>query len=261
MLDYLDYEEATQFEEFLDEYKNGSGNLLALLEQLSNLDPRSEKFKKLQALFDKLFLKIKEKTQELEGKQKIKQFVEELDLSDVEQECRGMANARAEYVILTTLQGAIKTDPNISDIEKKRLAKQCDIEFEKVTDFSDAEQLEAMRTNLETELAAQGGDNADIEAALADITNQEAIREIALGQRVDYMGSTKHGLGTHQKFHGILGEIGASMQLLRDNLDTDNDKNSYMAKITDHNANHLVTSLRTQNQPNLPPPPPKLQMR
>lgn len=232
----------------LDEVLKDSNRLLKLLEKMAELDPRSEEFHALSKEFDKLYEKSNEQHHELDAKPEVRQFMEELELRDFDLEHSRLQNARAEYALVNHFQIALKLEPKISQKAKQELTKQMDAAFNSVDDFADEEQLADMQAKIDDLMDANGVDNQHIRGVVADMTNQESQREITMGQRSDYMGTTKMGLGTGQRFHGVLGEVKESMQLLRDNLDTDNDRNAYFAKITSINGTHIISSVADQNQ-------------
>ena len=232
----------------LDEMLKDTNKLLKLLEKMAELDPRSEEYQKLRKEFDELYEKSNEEHRELDAKKDVKQFMEELELRDFDLELNRLQNARVEYELVNHVQGSIKTDPNINDIAKMELAKQIDTAFNAVKDFANEDELVRMREELERLMDSYEINEQSVRAAVQDISNQGVLREITMGQRPDYMGTTKMGLGTGQRFHGVLGEVKGSMQLLRDNLDTDNDRNAYFAKMTSINGTHIISSVATQNQ-------------
>lgn len=208
----------------LDQILRDSNTLLALLEKLQTLDPRSEEYQRLVKEFDELFDKTNEEHRELDKKSDVKKFMSELNLRDVEPE-------REQILAFTS-----ELEKPLQLVEKKEPEKQKELDILAITDFVNREQPIMKGTKTELLVAKNIKDE-----------NLRNIKEIGMGQKPDYMGGTKLSLGTGQRFHGVLGEIKESMQLLRGNLDTKNMNIMDLAKVTDAMAK-VLTFVGAQNQ-------------
>ncbi len=216
----IDREDCIKLEQVLGD----SNELLELLKKLEKTDPRTEEYKRLEKQFDELLEQTNKVHKELDKKPEVKQFMSELNLRDIEPERQQILDLRTQLT---------KPEPAV---EKKEPLKQ------------QAVDVIALAALVNREQPIMKGSKAELQVAkMVKDENLKNITDISMGQKPDYMGGTKLGLGTGQRFHGVLGEIKEALHLLRGNLDTKNVKIANLGKITDVMAK-VLNYVSAQNQ-------------
>lgn len=249
----IDREDAEKLELVL----RNSEQLLDLMSKMSVIDRKSLEYNYLEKDVTQLYQQTKNELIELAQKPEVQQFMDELNDEDVASERNELIYGRGEFLLIDHIDKEIKKDPNMTPEEKNDLGKKVAAEFSKINKFADKQNLAVLKKNVDSLVSGSKMDKSKLEGAIAYMDNLEKIRNIAMGDSPDYMGSTKLGLGTGQRFQGVLGEVSASMELLRSSLDTDNDKNAYFAKSTAISAKPILNfvSAANQNRNNFNPSP------
>lgn len=234
-----------------------SEQLLDLMVDMSTIDRKSLEYNHLEKNVDQLYQQTKGELEQLNQKPEVQQFMDELNVKDVAHERNELIYSRGEFLLIDHIDEKIKEDVNMTPDEKNDLGKKVTAEFSKINKFADKRNLTDLKKNVQSHVSKSKMDKSTLKSAIADMDNLERIRDIAMGDSPDYMGSTKIGLGTGQRFQGVLGEVSASMELLRSSLDTDNDKNAYFAKSTAISAKPILNfvSVANQNRNNFNPSP------